>query len=345
MTYQIERGAQGNPVRAVVYGPEGVGKTTFAAAWPGAVFIDVEDGASHYDVARYPKPNSWDMLLDEVTSAAHDPNIGTIVVDTADRAEQLCVEKLCKENNWKGIESAGYGKGFTFLAEEFTKLTKALDLCVKNGKHALVLAHAQIKKFEQPDEMGAYDRWELKLSKKCSPLLKEWADLLLFANFKTDVMKGEDGKYRTTGGKRRLMYASHTAAYDAKNRLGLPDEMAFEFDAIKDALPSIGAKSAEPEKVEVKPEPEPAPQAVMPEIKFKEVTPPEIVQLNELMSAYQVNSAQLMRAVGGRANNPYTEETPIADYSIEFVKQVIIPNFETIAEGIHNVYPDNGIPF
>ena len=163
--------------------------------------------------------------------------------------------------------------------------------------------------------------------------------MLLFANFKADVMKGEDGKYHTTGGKQRRMYASHTAAYDAKNRLGLDDELPFDFDAVKDALPHIGAK------------PQPQPQApatvaeAIPELKFEDVTPPEIIQLNELMSAYQVNQAQLQAAVGQRPNNPYSETTPIGDYDIEFIRQVLLPNFEAIADGIHSVYPSDGIPF
>lgn len=343
MPYEITKGVQEKPMKAVCYGPEGVGKSTFASMWPGAVFIDVEGGTSHYDVARYPQPANWQMFLDEIASAAKDPNVGTIVVDTADAAETLCTAYICNEKGWKGVEDAGYGKGYTYLAEEFAKMLSALDNCVDHGKHALVLAHAQIKKFEQPDEMGAYDRWELKLQKKCAPLVKEWADLLLFANFKSDVMKGEDGKYRTTGGKQRRMYASHTAAYDAKNRLGLADELPFDFDAIKDSLPKIGAKLPPSAKTVAEPKEEQEPQIMR--LHWEEVTPPEITQLNELMSAYQVNSAQLMHAVGQRANNPYTDDTPIAEYDIEFIRQVIIPNFEAIADGIHSEYPSDGIPF
>ena len=34
------------------------------------------------------------------------------------------------------------------------------------GINVVLTAHAQIRKFEQPDEMGAYDRYELKLGKR-----------------------------------------------------------------------------------------------------------------------------------------------------------------------------------
>ena len=235
--FKITRGVTAKPVKAVVYGPEGVGKTTFASAWPGAVFIDVEGGSNHYNVARMPRPQTWNQLLEIINACAEFPEIGTVIVDTADAAEALCMRHILFEKKWKSIEDAGYGKGYTYLQEEFGKLLHSLDGCVEAGKNALIVAHAQIRKFEQPDELGAYDRWELKLQKKDAPLVKEWSDLLLFANYKTDTMKDDSGKYRATGGKRRMMYTSHTAAYDAKNRFGLADELPFEFEPLRSCIP------------------------------------------------------------------------------------------------------------
>lgn len=351
MGYAIERGVQARPVRAVVYGAEGVGKTTFAAAWPRAVFIDVEDGSGHYDVARMPRPESWPVLLDEVRAAAGMADVGTLVVDTADAAEALCTAHLLAKHKAAGIEQVGggYGKGWTYLAEEFRKLLEALDACVAAGKNVLVVAHAQIRKFEQPDEMGAYDRWELKLSKKCAPQLKEWCDLLLFANYKADVMKGEDGKYRTTGGKRRVMYAEHTAAYDAKNRLGLPGEMPFDFAAVAEKVPTGAQQVPQPAKgQEAAPEPA-APTAQGADIanaRFEEATPPEVEQLRRLMAEYGVNDAQLRDAVGSRQNNPYTDATPIGGYALDFVRDVLIAHWEAIVDTVRErgeVYKD--IPF
>lgn len=319
MTYTITRGTAPKALKAVVYGPEGVGKTTFAASWPGAVFIDVEDGSGHYDVARLPRPGSWMELLDEVAAARRMPEVGTLVIDTADAAERLCTLHVCGANRWESIESPGYGKGHTALAEEFGKLMDALDATVDAGVNVLVVAHATIRKFEQPDELGAYDRWELKLHKKIAPLVKEWADLLLFANFKADVMRDEQTKKaKAVGGKRRLMYASHTAAYDAKNRLGLPDEMPFEFAAIAEKVlqrPSDARRT--PDVVKSDPEPEPAPR-----------TPHD--ELSDLMAASKVTAAQLMTAVGSRPSNPYTDKTPIERYSPEFVRDVLIAHWDAI---------------
>ena len=370
MAYTITRGVSAKPVKAVCYGVEGVGKTTFASAWPNAVFIDVEDGSGHYDVARLPKPTEWLGLLAEIEAAAKMPEIGTLVVDTADAAEALCIAHVLTVKKWKGIEDAGYGKGYTYLAEEFSKLTSALDKVAGSGKNVLLLAHAQIRKFEQPDEMGAYDRWELKLQKKDAPIIKEWCDLLLFANYKTDMMKDEQTKkYKASGGKRRMMYATHTAAYDAKNRLGLPDEMPFEFDAIADKIPGglgsagnssiqddvaeadAGAKAAAaagPSQEEMAAFVHELAQGNLdaPPPKFEEVTEPEFQQLHQLMADYQVNEAQLRDAVGSMSNNPYTDETPISDYSLKFVTN-LVKHWEQIVATVQergDVYGDD-IPF
>lgn len=337
--YSISRGASPKPLKCVVYGAEGVGKTTFAAQWPGAVFIDVEDGSGHYDVARMPRPQTWGELLDEITWCAMSPDVGTVVVDTADAAEALCIAHILDENQWTSIESPGYGKGFTVMAEEFRKLTAALDGCVANGKNALLVAHAQIKKFEQPDEMGAYDRWELKLSKKCAPIVKEWCDLLLFANYKTDLVKDESGKYRPSGGKRRVMYASHTAAYDAKNRLGLADELPFEFAAIADKVTAFATGGIVEQPVIAQPEPSGAvamqeSAADLSKLTYTDATPPEVKSLWELMDMDGITKEQVMRAVGEGQNNPYTVETTIGEYDPVFIRDVLVAHWGQIAGGI-----------
>lgn len=323
MTYEITRGTAPKAIKCCVYGPEGVGKTTFASDWPGAVFVDVEDGSGHYDVARLPRPGSWMELLDEVAAARSMPEVGTLVIDTADAAERLCAAHVCGANRWDSIESPGYGKGHTALGEEYGKLMDALDRAVDAGKNVLVVAHATIHKFEQPDELGAYDRWELKLHKKVAPLVKEWADLLLFANFKADIMRDEQTKKaKATGGKRRLMYASHSAAFDAKNRLGLPDEMPFEFAALAGKVGTAPQAQQDAARGPEAPKPEPAPAPV--ETAAPTASRPPHDELADLMAASKVTASQLMQAVGSRPNNPYTGKTPIEEYSPEFVRDVLI---------------------
>nr|WP_288975895.1 ATP-binding protein [uncultured Blautia sp.] len=224
--------------KVVVYGPEGIGKSTFASQFPDPVFIDTEGSTSAMDVARLPKATSWQMLLDQINYVkTHPETCKTLVIDTIDWAEQMCVESICDKHQKSGIEDFGYGNGYVYTKEEFGRFLNKLSELVERETNVVLTAHAQIRKFEQPDELGAYDRWELKLGKKTSsqtsPLVKEWADMLLFANYKTISVAVDDrGKKHKAQGGRRIMYTAHHPCWDAKNRYGLPDEVPFEYSSI-----------------------------------------------------------------------------------------------------------------
>lgn len=212
---EITRGKIQKAKKVVIYGPEGIGKSTFAARFPGAVFIDTEGSTNDMDVARLPRPTSWNMLFDEIEYIkTHTDECRTLVIDTIDWAELLCVEHICAVHNKKGIEDFGYGNGYVYTKEEFGRFLNKLSDLIEVGINVVLTAHAQLRKFEQPDELGAYDRWELKLGKKTqsqtSPLVKEWADMLLFANYKTfSVAVGKDGKKHKGQGGKRTMYTQH----------------------------------------------------------------------------------------------------------------------------------------
>lgn len=237
----ITRGKIPSAKKIVVYGTEGIGKSTFASKFPDPVFIDTEEGTKELDVARFDKPSSWTMLLEQVKYViAHPDRCKTLVIDTADWAEQLEIAELCAARGWKGLEDAGYGKGYQYSAEEFGKLLDLLSEVTRKAINVVVTAHAWLRRVELPDEIGAYDHWEMKTSKKVAPLIREWADAVLFANYKTIVVNvdgqgAQKGKNKAQGGK-RVVYTTHTPFWDAKNRMGLPDEMPLDLDAFRPYL-------------------------------------------------------------------------------------------------------------
>lgn len=233
---QITRGKRARAQRVVIYGPEGIGKSSFAAQFPEPLFIDTEGSTDNMDVARLEKPTSWTMLRNQIAWVKANPTCcKTLVIDTIDWAETLMIADVCAQHNKKGIEDFGYGNGYTYVREEMGRFLNLLQELIELGINIVLTAHAQMRKFEQPDEMGAYDRWELKLGKKTSsqtaPVVKEWADMVLFANYKTIVVNTDGNKKKAQGGQ-RVLYTQHHPAWDAKNRHGLPEEMPLDYAGI-----------------------------------------------------------------------------------------------------------------
>ena len=242
MAIPLTKGKVETAKKVVIYGPEGIGKSTLASKFPEPAFIDTEGSTKELDVMRYPAPKSWNDILDDLDDALENVPCKTLVIDTADWAEQLCTKEVCKQLKVRGIEDVGYGKGYTYLKEEFSRMLAICNKCIDRGINVVFTAHAQMRKFEQPDEMGAYDRWEMKLSKQCSPLLKEWADMVLFCNYKTDVVTDSKTKSKKATGGSRVMYASHHPCWDAKNRYGLPDMMKMDYKEIEKIFKNVEIK-------------------------------------------------------------------------------------------------------
>lgn len=240
---RITSGVVKSAQKVVIYGPEGIGKSTLASKFPMPLFIDTEGSTKKLNINRFEdKPSSWQMLKAQVNYVITNPTVcKTLVIDTIDWAEQLCVDEVCSSAGKKGIEDFGYGNGYVYEKEEFARFLVLLDKVIDVNINVVLTAHAHIRKFEQPDEIGSYDRWELKLGKKTgsqiSPLVKEWADAVLFCNYKTFAVSADDKgkKFKAQGGK-RVIYTTHHPCWDAKNRIGLPPEIPMEFEAFSEIL-------------------------------------------------------------------------------------------------------------
>lgn len=238
---KIIKGRQTEAIKVLIYGVEGIGKSTLASKFPNPVFIDTEGSTKFLDVARTEPPCTWSELMDQVNYFFMNPDeVGTLVIDTLDWAEKMCIEQFLLERKVKGIEDIPYGKGYVYIAEEMGRLLERLEAIRRKGVNILLTAHAQMRKFEQPDELGSYDRWELKLSKKTAPLVKEAMDMILFCNYKTMVINVDNqgamkGKNKAQGG-RRIMYTQHHPCWDAKNRFGLPEELDMDYEAIRSVV-------------------------------------------------------------------------------------------------------------
>lgn len=232
MGLKIIRGVQASPARVVLYGTEGIGKTTLASQFPKAVVLDTEDGSGHLDVARVRCPD-WATLEAAILELGRDPQgFATVVIDSADWMERAIIESILRKGNKRSIEDFGFGKGYTILAEHVARVLASADGLIAAGLNVVFVAHSKVQRTSPPDETDGYDRYELKLTKQVAPLLREWSDALLFCNYRTKLVEGGDGRKKATGGKERVIYAERAAAWDAKNRFGLAAELPMTIESL-----------------------------------------------------------------------------------------------------------------
>lgn len=368
MDFEITEGVINGAQKVVFYGPEGIGKTTFASKFPDPLFIDTEGSTKKLNVKRLPKPTSWQMLIAEVQSVIQKRFCKTLVIDTADWAERLCTEAICAKHGKSGVEEFGYGTGYTYVAEEWGRFLNLLQDVIDVANINVVLtAHSIIRKFEQPNEMGAYDRYELKLGKKTTaqtaPLTKEWADMVLFANYKTfSVAVDDKGKKHKAQGGQRVMYTTHHPCWDAKNRDGLPEELPLDYSTIahlfsnqlnvSSEIPTNQFKSTpilekqqvanDHEKMEIPEELKqmpfndgaiqeavPTPNVSVVQQNVESIIPKE---LKDLMDHDLVLEEEIRKAVSMKGY--YPEDTSIDNYDPNFINGVLIGAWPQILEFI-----------
>jgi len=216
-----------------LYGPEGVGKSYFASTTNKPLVLGTEGGTENYNITRLPKPTSWDEVIEMVEEVAReDHEYKTFVIDTLDWLEPLLFDKFTKGS--KAIEDCfgGYGKWVSGVSDEWRKLMSSLNK-VRSKMDVVLLAHSQVKTFNDPVNNAPYDRYELKLhSTKHSNLWKEYVDCLLFANYDVMVKKDNTAKAKAYGTGERKMFSQHRPAFDAKNRDGLPFEMDLSYSVL-----------------------------------------------------------------------------------------------------------------
>lgn len=314
----IIEGKEKRPLKIVIYGPEGIGKSTFASQFPDPLFIDTEGGTSNLNIRRIKCNKSWDELISIVKEICVNPNIcKTLVLDTADWSEYLCINAVCEKYRKINIEDFGFGKGYVYLLDEFSKLLALLDQLIEIGINVVITAHAKPRKFELPEEQGAFDRYEMKLTKQVAPLIKEWCDALFFVNYKIYVVTTENNSKKAQGGK-RVLYTTHNPTYDAKNRFNLPEELELNFATIQHLFEG---QEIPKDKVFV---PDP-----------REITSVAIVKrLEKMMEEAGITETDIQKVVAAKGHYQVTE--PISNYSDDFITRWIIPNWKKIIESIKN---------
>lgn len=232
------------PNRYLLHAREGWGKTSFAAQTPSPIFLEILgetgletliDAGRLPETPHFPEVKTWPELLGNLEALTNEEHgYKTLVIDTLNGVERLCHEHVCRRdfnNDWKDSGFTGYMRGYEVSLADWRELLVALDRLRDTKRMGIMaLVHTKVKPFKNP--IGAdYDRFAPDMHDKTWSLSHKWADCVLFGNFEivmtavTENRKTGASRGKAIGGKIRMMYTENDAAYDAKNRLGLPAEI------------------------------------------------------------------------------------------------------------------------
>ena len=218
------------PIKAVIYGPPKIGKTTLLTGLPNAIVIQTEEGIAELDLPHFPLANSYQDVEDAIAALCMDEHeYQTLCIDSADWLENLIFNRVAEDHKGKSIEDIGYGKGYILAMTYWRQLLDGLSVLRDDrGMSVVFLAHSEIKKFNAPDS-EPYDKYNLKLHRFASDLLIEWCDFLGFMNYVVAIKSKDVGfnkkSIRGEGSGQRVLYTAERPAFLAGNRFSMPDQI------------------------------------------------------------------------------------------------------------------------
>lgn len=238
----ITKGRRITAPRIFIYGPHGVGKNTWAAGAPNPIFIQTEDGMGLLESAAFPLATASSQVHEAISLLYYETHdFKTVVLDSADWLDYLIATEI--RASFEEKERA-FGKDALLIAEQWRGILDGLNALRAKGMTVILTGHCEIKRFDPPDS-ESYERYQPKMTNRASALVQEWADCVLFANWRTwvkkEVVANATAKTPTTKAKplatsERLVYTGEKPAYLAKNRYGLPDELPLHWAAFESAL-------------------------------------------------------------------------------------------------------------
>lgn len=332
----ISKGVTQGPEKVVIYGVPGVGKSEFAAQFPAPLFIDIEGSTKHMDVARTEKPTSWAHFMEIINEMVKHPECiaayQTIIIDSGDWAEQMCIKHICDEHKIKALGGNNdFGHSFNLLVNEWSQFLTTFDML---NKHRVVVVHSVKKQTTIPEEHGKFDSYQFDMESKTAPVLEAWADSVLFCRFRVLIIEETKTKQKVGQSGGRQIELQNNPCWTAKNRWKLFDPIPFDWTpgkphpgwaAIAPHIQTLTCVSAP--VVPATPAPQTTQPAPVP-------APVPLSQLRSLMARDNIRDEQVEYIC--QVKGYFPEGTPLENYPADFVSGRLVAGWSKVLNAINN---------
>jgi len=227
--------------KGIVYGPPGIGKTTFGASATDSLIIDCENGAGAIQANRTPYLSTWPDISQWLTAIEREQHpYQTLVIDSIDwllrRVEEHVSGSTGKLDQTLNRSHGGYGNGKQVMKNHvYQILLPQLDRIVQRGIAVILLAHAKRSEITDVDGITT-EKTTAELPEGYLNVFVEWSDFVCLAR-----MDAEGN---------RVLITQETPRALAKNRYGMPETIPFDWlsftGAVADGLAHQFPQTEEP---------------------------------------------------------------------------------------------------
>lgn len=217
---ETPRGKAVTPLKGIVYGDNGVGKTITLSNAHNPIIADMEGNCGHIEVPkeRIESLEVFHELLDYLLVA----NYNSLVIDSLDSLEILISEHVTKKHTSKELS---YGNSGKIWAKYIKDIVDKLDrLHSVKRMNILITAHWKVKTANNP-MTDQYDRYDLKINEQMRTGFCNWVQFICLALKEVLFDEGKEvgfGKKKAKTIERRVWYTHGDPTYYGKNVFNLP---------------------------------------------------------------------------------------------------------------------------
>lgn len=228
----ISHGKRMTPLKGIVYGDNGVGKTTLFSSSLKPIIVDMEGNCSHISspCCRITKYDDFMALITSLLANEHEYK--TLVIDSLDSLQTFILERMSQQHT---TQELSYGKSNAILAKHIKEIVGVLEaLQNKKNMNVLFTAHWKVKTANNP-MVDQYDRYDMRINEEMRTGFCNWVQFIFLALKEVVFDENKDavfGKKKVKGMERRVLYTAGDPTYYGKNVFNFPPKMMMDWTEI-----------------------------------------------------------------------------------------------------------------